>query len=299
MKLRYWLLPALTVVAVLFAISLPETLMLRWDQHHMGVLYQESVDDEELVTDYSLSGSERLHLLRYSGIQASGGTILYGTSGSGISVDVRTLSDEKSAAETDAETANGSMELALLQKNNNVTEHLYNYFYEALYLLVDYGVIDNDLLLHYQKTASSVSADYCTVTDNNDPFSSMSLLCVRCTLEDAEVFGLSADTSFSLILDEEMGVVYGLSVVGDPGFVLADDPLRFSVLADFLGVSFTEYEEMQTYASEELPTYDRTYPSARFNFGGYSYLLEQTVREDGKGVLEFNPEKNLNQDTAS
>lgn len=290
MKLNHWLLPVLTAVAVLFAVSLPETMMLRWDRNHMGVLYQESVDEEEMITNYSLSASERLHLLRYSGIRASEGTIRYGAGGSGISVDVRALSTEEDGENRGGIILNSTVELALPQKNNSITGHLNNYYYEALYLLVDYGVINNDLLLHYQKAATAILADYCTVTDSNDPFSSMSLLCISCKMEDAG-FGLSSDTAFSLILDEETGVVYGLSVVGDPDFVLTDDPLQFSVLADFLGVSFTEYEELQVDG--------HGYPSSRFNFGGYSYLLRQTIREDGVGVLEFNPEKDLNRATAS
>ena len=291
MKPNHWLLPVLTAVAVICAVSLPETMLLRWDRNHMGVLYQEPVDEEELITDYSLSASERLHLLRYSGIRAGEGTILYGAGSSGISVDVRALSEEEDGGKQNGAIGNSTVELALLQKNNNITGHLNNYFYEALYLLVDYGVIDNDLLLHYQKSAAAVSADYCTVTDSNDPFFSMSLLCISCALKDGGSFGLSADTDFSLILDEETGVVYGLSVAGDPAFVLTEDPLCFSVLADFLNVPFTEYEELQADG--------HGYPSARFNFGGYSYLLRQTIRDDGKGVLEFNQEKDLNRDTAS
>lgn len=281
MKGKYWLLPALTVAAVLFAVALPELMLLQWSRNHMEILYQEPVDKTALVTDYSLGGSARLRLLRDSGVRASGGAILYGDAGSGITVDVRTL--RLDSGEEDPQTGEENGGRPALLPNKNFTEHLYHYYYEALYLLVDHGVIGNDLLLHYQKTAESVKVDYCTVTNMKNPFSSMSLLCVSCSLRDGESYGLSSDTAFSLILDEETGVVYGLSVIGDPEFVLAEDPLRFSVLADLQGVSMTEYEQLPAKQNTE---------SARFNFGGYSYLLQQTVREDGTGLLEFNPEKN-------
>lgn len=287
MKGKYWLLPALTVAAVLFAVALPELMLLQWGRSHMEILYQEPADKTTLVTDYSLSGSARLRLLRDSGVRASGGAILYGEAGSGITVDVRPLR-LSGPAEEDQEAA-GSGSRPVLLPNKNFTEHLYHYYYEALYQLVDHGVIGNDLLLHYQKTAQSVKVDYCTVTDTGNPFSTMSLLCVSCALQDGEAYGLSSDTAFSLILDEETGVVYGLSVVGDPEFVLAGDPLRFSVLADLQGVSVTEYEQLPAKGDTKLD---------RFNFGGYSYLLQQTLCEDGTGRLEFNPEKNPTQGAA-
>ena len=63
-------LPVFTAAAVLLAVSLPMGTLQQWDRNYQDVLHQESVDEDALVTNYTLSGSDRLHLLRYSGISA-------------------------------------------------------------------------------------------------------------------------------------------------------------------------------------------------------------------------------------
>ena len=57
-------------------------------------------------------------------------------------------------------------------------------------------MISNDLLLHYQKAASQMQVEYCSITDDSDPFFSMSLLCICLALEDGEAYGLEQDTRF-------------------------------------------------------------------------------------------------------
>ena len=47
-----------------------------------------------------------------------------------------------------------------------------------------------------------------------------------------------------------------------------------------LCVSCTEYKE--------IPASGAEYPNARFNFGGYSYCLEQAAEAEGGAFLNFN-----------
>ena len=84
-----------------------------------------------------------------------------------------------------------------------------------------------------------------------------------------------------MIVDEETGTFYALSVTGEPTYVLAEDPSRFILMADLMGVICTEYE---------LEDYEKNYPCARYNFGGYSYDLLQGITEEGRAYLDFNPE---------
>ena len=261
MTLRSWLLPACTAAAVAAAVLLPQSFLLRWDRSYLDVLQEEPIDEGSLVTSYTLSSTERMHLLRYSGIEARGGEIRYGSCGGGITLEVKTL---------DEETMAGS-----------VGDIVYNYLYDGLYYLAEYNAVSEELLLHYQQSHSTVEVDYCTVADGSDPFFSMTLLCLSVMLEDGAAYGLTENTAFSVVLDEETGVVYALSIRGDPALALTENPLRYAVLSDLIGVSFTEYGEF--YGTEE------NYPSARFNFGGYSYILEQKM-ENGEGMLAFNLE---------
>lgn len=77
MRGRALFLPVFTAAAVLLAVSLPMGTLQQWDRNYQDVLHQESVDEDALVTNYTLSGSDRLHLLRYSGISARNGEIHY------------------------------------------------------------------------------------------------------------------------------------------------------------------------------------------------------------------------------
>ena len=76
MSARDLFLPAFSAAAVLLAVSLPMGTLQQWDRSYRDVLHQESMDEDALVTNYTLSGSDRLHLLRYSGISARNGEIL-------------------------------------------------------------------------------------------------------------------------------------------------------------------------------------------------------------------------------
>ena len=76
MRGRALFLPVFTAAAVLLAVSLPMGTLQQWDRNYQDVLHQESVDEDALVTNYTLSGSDRLHLLRYSGISARNGEII-------------------------------------------------------------------------------------------------------------------------------------------------------------------------------------------------------------------------------
>ena len=97
MTLRSWLLPACTAAAVAAAVLLPQSFLLRWDRSYLDVLQEEPIDEGSLVTSYTLSSTERMHLLRYSGIEARGGEIRYGSCGGGITLEVKTLDEETMA----------------------------------------------------------------------------------------------------------------------------------------------------------------------------------------------------------
>lgn len=279
MKLRQWLLPVFAALAVLLAVLLPQVFLLRWDQKYLDVVQEEPIDEDTLVVSYTLNGADRMHLLRYSGIRAQNGGIEYGSAGEGISLEVKTLEQESLEDGQSAAGDTESTDPALL--HGSVGEYIYNYLYDGLYYLVEYNIINNDVLLHYQQSESTLSVDYCTVTDSSDPFFSMALLCISVELEDGEAYGLAENTEFSVVLDEETGVIYALSLRGEPALTLTENPLQYALLADLIGVSFTEYEEFSEGGT--------AYPSARFNFGGYSYVLFQQV-QGGVGTLNFNPE---------
>ena len=284
MSARDLFLPAFTAAAVLLAVSLPMGTLQQWDRSYRDVLHQESMDEDALVTNYTLSGSDRLHLLRYSGISARNGEILYDPPSGSVSVEVRQVesiaSMEAGGDEDVGENSAADNYLLSPMQGGSISEHVNDYLFQGVYFLVESGVISNDLLLHYQKAASQMQIEYCSITDDSDPFSSMSLLCIRLALEDSEAYGLKQDTCFSVVLDEETGVVYALSVQGEPDLVLTQWPYRFSILADLIGVSCTEYKE--------IPAAGAEYPNARFNFGGYSYCLEQSEAAKGGAFLNFN-----------
>ena len=56
MRGRALFLPVFTVAAVLLAVSLPMGTLQQWDRNYQDVLHQESVDEDALVTNYTLSG---------------------------------------------------------------------------------------------------------------------------------------------------------------------------------------------------------------------------------------------------
>ena len=279
MKWSRIFLPALTAAAVLLAVVLPQSLFVSWDKKHLDVLQEEAVDDDQLVTNYTLSTSECLHLLRYSGIQAQNGEIVHGNASSSVSVISRTILPQ-TQTDTGEKEERFYDSISYTPLQGSISEHMRDYLYQGLYFLVEYGVADNALLLHYQKCDNDLQMQYCTVTDANDPFFSITLLCVQCTMKDAAPFGLTHDTTFSLVLDEETGAVYALSFSGDAALVLTEHCVNYGVLADMMGTSLTEYSETLAPGG--------TYPEAVFNFGGYSYRLNQTVAADGLGVLNFN-----------
>ena len=284
MRGRALFLPVFTAAAVLLAVSLPMGTLQQWDRSYQDVLHQESVDEDALVTNYTLSGSDRLHLLRYSGISARNGEIHYENPVGSVSVEVRqveSIASMEAGGEKDVgENSVSDSYLLSPMQGGSISEHVNDYLFQGVYFLVESGVISNDLLLHYQKAASQMQVEYCSITDDSDPFFSMSLLCICLALEDGEAYGLEQDTRFSVVLDEETGVVYALSIQGEPDLVLTQWPYRFSILADLIGVSCTEYKE--------IPASGAEYPNARFNFGGYSYCLEQAAEAEGGAFLNFN-----------
>ena len=55
MRGRALFLPVFTAAAVLLAVSLPMGTLQQWDRNYQDVLHQESVDEDALVTNYTVA----------------------------------------------------------------------------------------------------------------------------------------------------------------------------------------------------------------------------------------------------
>ncbi len=311
MKARHWLLLSATVCAVLMAVFFPQTLFARWDRTELNIVHSEAIDETQLVTNYSLSGADRLQLFCRSGIQARNGIINYRGASGGVTLERRTLdlsSEDKEEEigvqdgeinrhnKTAAYGKGGEMDIIMTDSDDSspapLRERVDNYLHNAMDILEYWGLLPlyTDFSLRYAKLGpETLKVEYCSVTDDNVPFFSMALLCITCEMKDGEAWGIGQDTAFSMVIDEETGMLYAVSITGAPDFVLPYDPMNYMVLADMIGVSCTEFsmeDVTGTVAGAETATV------ARYNFGGYSFREEESVIE-GRASCSFNSESNL------
>ena len=213
-----WLLPILTVFAVLFAVFFPAVYLEHQEIQESNTLHKEMVNDVQSGTDYSVSTTERLNLFRRSGITARAGSIQYDPPTDSVSVEMTTLlrGNEELPEDPEQELFKTNRDPSLGGKSKLMTR-LNDYLLDALRLLEEYDVMDaeNGFRARYLASPHEIRVDFCSVTDEQDPFLSMTLLCVHCVSQDADSYGLSGNTEFSLILDEETGMVYALSAKGE------------------------------------------------------------------------------------